>query len=97
LKTLDLNSNKLTIIKLNWFKCSENLEELNLCSNEIKSSDEDAFDTLIYLEKLYLNFNKFTIIKSNWFKCLENLKELNLWPKSITSIDDDAFDKLIKL
>jgi Leucine-rich repeat (LRR) protein len=70
---------------------------LFLHSNDITSIDDDAFDTLIHLERLDLDLNNLTNIKSNWFKCMKNLKFLDLRSNKIQSIDDDAFDKLIKL
>ena len=72
MENIFLENKKLTIIKSNWFKCSENLKHLDLHSNEIASIDDDVFDKLVKLEKVNLHYNEFRIIEKFSLNLLRN-------------------------
>ena len=74
LEKLYFNENNLRgSIKEKWFKGLKRLKLLSLSSNKIIEIEDNAFDNLIYLEKLYLNNNNLSTVREIWLK---NFKEL---------------------
>ena len=73
----------------------ENLEVLNLATNEINTLDDNFFEGLSSLKKVKLDFNHFTSLPSSITQ-LENLEELHLNGNALTSFPD-GFEKLTSL
>ena len=70
LNTLNLNTNKLTRIKVDFFKGLKQLKSLYLDGNGVVSIDPKSFDDLHSLETLVLGFNQLEKIEAHSFQGL---------------------------
>lgn len=59
LQQLNLNNNRLTIIKSKWFVNLTSLDILNLGYNYLKKIEPDGFSELQNLQRIFLNNNRF--------------------------------------
>lgn len=66
LQGLELNNNRLTKVKSEWFANLENLDVLNLASNFLRSIDSNGFEGLSSLKRISLG-----MYKLNFFCCWE--------------------------
>lgn len=94
LDTLNLNNNKLKLLKNSYFQNLPSLRELYLEFNLIESIE---FPYLANLTYLVLNFNKITVLKNADFKNLPSLKSLYLTSNLIYQIESDTFKFLGRL
>ena len=76
LKTLILADNKIKVINCNSLCGLNNLIDLDLSGNLINSIDQDVFQDLIKLEKLWLNNNDINKLELYELERLDNLKEI---------------------
>ena len=104
LENLNLEGNKLEILNKEDLIYLKSLKYLNLNRNLIQFIENNTFDQLINLEKLYLSGNRlssnqtFNPINSKFiFKYLFNLKELNLSYNCIEFLNENLFFNLNKL
>lgn len=75
---LDLSNNNIYQINGNDLKAYVQLKILLLQSNEIKTINDDAFNSNRNLEHLDLSYNNLTALLFAWFEPLSSLKVLNL-------------------
>ncbi|XP_015179489.1 PREDICTED: toll-like receptor 13 [Polistes dominula] len=86
---LDISSNRLNDIQINFFRDAKYLKRLSLDRNSLSSL---SFLThLVSLTNLSIAYNKLINIKSDFFVNLKNLQTLNLRGNRIENIDKDAF------
>jgi Leucine-rich repeat (LRR) protein len=74
-----------------------NLEYLNLDSNQIELIEMDSFNSLINLETLILSNNKINSLKESIFKPLNGIKFINLSSNQVQIIESGLFTRLEKL
>ena len=91
---LDLSNMNLTEIPGDLPK---NLIELSLKNNKIKKIEENVFNGLSSLKRLYLNGNKIEKIEENSFNGLYSLQILYLNSNEIEKIEDNTFNGLYSL
>ena len=91
---LDLQMNKLKIIKQNELNKLINIEELNLKNNLIETIEQYSFYSNILLKTLDLSNNKIFKIEANYFNGLNSLWSLNLLNNSLVIIDKLGFNSL---
>ncbi len=97
LKLLKLENCLISCIKTNLFIGLNNLNELELVSNQIDTIEEKAFEKLSNLNMLDISYNKLRELKKNHFVGLNSLKFLIISDNSIESIEDDTFNHLSDL
>ena len=94
---LDLSSNLIRSIPTKLSNNIENLETLNLNSNNIKHIDDLAFEMFGKLRNLQLDGNVLKSISDEMFSGLVNLESLSMQHNSIRTIELDAFAQLGRL
>ncbi len=97
LKKLGLKLNSLRILYVGMFQGLDNLQELNLNFNKIKSIENATFSCMSKLETLNLNSNELQILYAGTFQGLDNLQKLNLGRNDIKSIENGTFSCLKRL
>ncbi|MCY3413453.1 MAG: leucine-rich repeat domain-containing protein [Candidatus Heimdallarchaeota archaeon] len=76
------------------FSPLDDLEELYLVDNTLKSIPEDLFKDLHKLKKLDLSGNGLKTINQEHLAGLENLEELDLSYNTLSLLEDDLFDNM---
>ena len=99
LKTLYYDFNSLKTIYFEDLIYLENLEYLNLDSNQISWIEDDAFYNLHALETLILSNNEISLSNNsrNLFSSLSNIKFINLRSNVIQYLKMNTFSNLFKL
>lgn len=96
LKYLYLSKNNISNFDMLFGKLN-NLQVLDLSSNNITSLAKNAFKNIGSLEKLDISFNKMTNIASGTFIYLNNLQSLDISHNFLTTIDIGSFSGLDNL
>ncbi|CAB3399989.1 unnamed protein product [Caenorhabditis bovis] len=86
---LDLQENRITIIRNGDLDHLRHLKILQLMDNHIHAIEEHAFDHLESLERLRLNRNKIRLLPDDIFKHNRLLHRLDLSENFLTVITDD--------
>ena len=96
-KLKNLKITGLTGIKNEAFTGLNNLECLDLSTNELLDLEATTFNNLNKLETLFLNTNKLTNIRKETFKNLKTLKKLDISENELDSLEEKSFDGLENL
>lgn len=93
-ETLDLEHNRLSIIKTGWFKNLTRLQYINLAHNHISLIENDTFFNLFSLQFINLNYNYIKSISNDWFKMSSFSMTVQLLDQhvEIEEINNNAFD-----
>lgn len=78
LKELNLNGNRIEIIRDGLFENLSSLEKLDLSYNRLRQLNKNTFVRNIYLETLNVHFNMIDNLEQGLFENLENLRKLDL-------------------
>lgn len=97
LTILVVENSGLIEIKTETFHGMENLEELNLQGNKLKSVPSDSFNTLTKLRTIDLSFNKIKQLSSDVFSKNLNLERIDLSFNEIKFLGTELFSELTKL
>lgn len=97
LKTLWLDSNKISYIEDYSFQELTRLTELSLDDQRLVNITENMFYGLGKLNTLYLAHNQIQFISPKAFSQLKNLTELDLSNNKLESLNVESFEGLIKL
>lgn len=92
LTNLDLEDNKLEILKKNVLAPLTDIKEINLKGNQIKTIESRAFEKNIGLELLNLSDNKIEKLANDIFKNLDKLAMIHLQRNEIASVSDKLFE-----
>ena len=96
---LDLSQNEIEKIETNAFSLplDNNLSELYLERNKIKSLDKHLFDSLGQLKLLNLKENRIDYLDDLTFKSLVKLESLDLSRNKLTTLTEQTFAGLVNL
>ncbi|XP_018325645.1 leucine-rich repeats and immunoglobulin-like domains protein 3 isoform X2 [Agrilus planipennis] len=94
---LNLNSNRIRILKKDALEHLTKLSELKLNKNKINVIAKEVFDNQKRLKNLELNHNHIKDIEALTFKNLEQLTSLRLKRNKISQLKDGAFFGLKKI
>ncbi|XP_050498519.1 chaoptin isoform X1 [Diabrotica virgifera virgifera] len=99
LQKLELQDNTIDVIHKGTFQgdIHEELEEIYLSFNSLKTISQHTFVHLPKLEQLLLDDNKIESLERRAFMNLENIKRLNLKGNKISSISLETFQNLPEL
>ncbi|XP_019875931.2 chaoptin isoform X2 [Aethina tumida] len=99
LRELKLQDNVIESVNKGTFQgdIHQNLEDIYLSFNNIKSIQQHSFVDLAHLEQLHLDDNKIESLERRSFMNLERLKRLNLKGNKISTITYEAFQNLPEL
>ncbi|KAK9879164.1 hypothetical protein WA026_004016 [Henosepilachna vigintioctopunctata] len=99
LKTLELQDNVIENLQKGTFQgdIHDDLENIYLSFNNIKSLKQHTFVELPCLQQILLDDNKIENIERRSFMNLENLKRINLKGNKISKITYEAFQNLPEL
>lgn len=91
----DISMNDIKIVE--QFESNEDLEYLDLATNQIESIEPNAFEHLTKLFGIDLSHNQLKSIPGNLLNQLENLQTLNLSYNNIEVLPNELFAKTIYL
>ncbi|XP_078406843.1 toll-like receptor 22 [Cetorhinus maximus] len=95
LKILNLNCNKLSVIKQHTFSHLQNLRHLNLIDNQLSNLHNESFDGLSNLKQLLLGSNRLTvdILRGHVFSPVKSLEVLQLFDNFLTYPSSKKLDR----
>eukprot|EP00471_Norrisiella_sphaerica_P009705 CAMPEP_0184499516 /NCGR_PEP_ID=MMETSP0113_2-20130426/41672_1 /TAXON_ID=91329 /ORGANISM="Norrisiella sphaerica, Strain BC52" /LENGTH=317 /DNA_ID=CAMNT_0026887439 /DNA_START=366 /DNA_END=1319 /DNA_ORIENTATION=- len=96
-RMLDLDANKISVLKAGTFQGLSKLEELKLSGNIIQTIEPGAFAGMPNLKSLYLSRNPISELKEGVFEGLKNLTSLTLHSAPLKEINPLAFAPLANL
>lgn len=88
---LDLDCNKLTVLKHGVFKGAENLVEIHLTKNCLSYIDIGTFENLNSLRVLDLSWNQIAFIHAEAFRPLTSLMRLYLFSNPLMVLNETQF------
>ena len=92
LEVLDLEYNRLQILRPEWFENLQNLEHLYLPGNFITDFPKNVFSHLTKLTLLYAHGNRLKMIHADSFGFLPNLKNIYIYSNLVDAIDENLID-----
>ena len=97
LKNLSLAYNYLIALPRGFLSGLENLENLTLRGNRLRSLEKNMFKETNKLSILNLRDNSLTVLPKGLFMGMVNLEHLNLWGNLINSLHENLFNETSKL
>lgn len=91
LTSLDLSSNKINILKPEWFQNLSNLTSLNLYNNEIEELPINIFSSLKNLKNFNIGLNKLKVFSTKSFFDISKFEYYVFHNNPINAIDENFF------